>query len=246
MLKFLTGLLLVMFPVGLVIMLTDFGRGYLWTTSLFLGLQALILFILIYKTSRLFLSISVVLIIFISSFSIELLGLKTSYPFGTYTYSDILAPQLFGVPAAIAFAWFSVTVSSYLIAADLYGKYGVFTISLISSALIFSTDILLEPFASFINGFWIWEGGRIPLQNFISWLVIGFLFSLVVSQFIKPGKLKELSPFIRKIPYIILTLNVLNFLTLNLINNYIFISVIGTTIIVFILFLLPVFAKNEV
>jgi uncharacterized membrane protein len=245
-LKFLTGLLIIMFPVGLVIMLTDYSQQYLWTTSLFLVLQSLILLILLYKTYGFFPSVITALIIFVLSFSVELLGVKTSYPFGTYIYSDILIPQLFGVPASISFAWFSVAVSSYMIAALLYGNTGIFSISLISSALIFSTDILLEPFASFINGFWIWESGRIPMQNFISWLVIGFIFSFVISLFIKPGILKELNPFNRKIPYIILILNILNFLVLNIINNYIFMSVVGTTTIVFIILILPVFAKNEV
>jgi len=245
MLKILTLLLAVMFPFGLIIMLTDFGSWYLWTTTFFICLQALILFILLNNACGVSASVMPAVIIIIFSFFIEFTGVRSGYPFGNYSYSEILVPQVLGVPLAIAFAWFSVTVSSYLIAAGIYGKTGAFSISLISSALIFSTDILLEPFASFVNGFWIWDSGKIPIQNFISWLVIGFLFSLVLSLFIKPEKLQALSPFSKKIPYIILTVNVLNFLALIVINGYLFMSVVGTTIIIFILFLLPVIAKNE-
>ena len=232
-----------MFPVGLVIMLTTFGQQYLWTSSIFLGLQALILLMYVLKLYGTACSLIPSAIILTLSFFIEYAGVNTGYPFGNYIYSDILVPQLFGVPIAIAFAWFSVTVSAYLITIDLYGKAGIFTIALISSALIFSTDILLEPFASFVNGFWLWNSGKIPFQNFISWLVLGFLFSLFLSLFIKPGK--EAEPFSGKIPYIVLTVNMFTFLIINIYNNYIFMSVVGASIIAFILLILPVIAKNE-
>jgi len=234
-----------MFPVGLVIMLTAFGQQYLWTTSIFLGLQALILLMYFLKFYGPIQALIPSVIILSLSFFIEYIGLNTGYPFGNYIYPGILVPQLFGVPIAIAFAWFSVTVSAYLITIDLYGKAGVFTTALISSALIFSTDILLEPFASFINGFWLWDSGKIPFQNFISWLVLGFLFSLVLSLFIKPEKIIDTKFFIIKIPYIVLIINMFTFLIINIYNNYIFMSVIGITIIAFILLILPLIAKNE-
>lgn len=234
-----------MFPVGLAIMLTGYREQYLWTTTIFLGLQALILLMFILKYWGFAQALLTSMMIFILSLFIEFIGVKTGYPFGNYTYTSILIPQLFGVPLAIAFAWFSVTVSAYLITIDLFGKAGAFTAALISSVLIFSTDILLEPFASFVNGFWIWIGYRIPFVNFISWLVIGFLFSLVLTLFIKPGKSKYIEPLIKKIPYIVLLVNILTFFVINIHNNYIFMSVVGGTIITFVLLILPIISKNE-
>jgi len=184
-------------------------------------------------------------IIFTLSYFIEYIGVNTGYPFGNYTYTSILTPQLFGVPLAIAFAWLSVNVSAYLITIDLYRKASAFAAALISSVLIFSTDILLEPFAAFVNGFWIWNSGRIPFVNFISWLVIGFLFSLVLTLFIKPGKLQGTEPCIKKIPYIVLMVNILTFLVINIYNSYLFMSVVGGTIITFILLILPLISKSE-
>src|SRR5689334_3279590 len=104
-----------MFPAGLIIMLTDFGKPFIWTTTIFLGLQALALFFVITRLSYPgFSAISAALIMFLS-FAIEHVGLNSTYPFGNYVYASSLPPLFFGVPLAISFAWYSVTISSLLV-----------------------------------------------------------------------------------------------------------------------------------
>lgn len=244
-LKILTGLLIVMFPVGLAIMLTDFGSDYLWTTTIFLGLQALILFLVILSSIGISRSILLVSLFLIISFLIELIGVRTGFPFGSYTYSRILAPLIVGVPAAIAFAWFSVAVSSYLLTASMFTKMGAAVVCFIASVLILTSDILLEPFASFINGFWIWDSGIIPFGNFVAWLILGFLFCMLISIFIPAERVSATGPFHKKIPFIIFGLNILNFLTLNLIYGYILLSIIAVVLLAWVLILLPLAIKNE-
>lgn len=234
-----------MFPVGLVIMLTPYSERYLWTTSVFLGLQALILLIFVIKIFGFTKAIIPSFVIFILSFFIEYAGVNTGWPFGDYIYTSVLLPQIAGVPIAIAFAWFSVMISAYLIIIDLFPKTAVLTAALISSVLVFSTDILLEPFASFINGFWLWSEGKIPFINFISWLVLGFLFSLILAVFLKPAAVQETKPFLKKIPYIVFMINMVTFLIINIFHNYIYLSVVGGTIITFIILILPAISKNE-
>ncbi len=234
-----------MFPVGLVIMLTPFGTQYLWTTSIFLFLQALILFILLCKTAGFIKSTVVTLTLLLLSFIIEYIAVKTSYPFGNYIYTGVLQPAIEAVPPAIAFAWFSVTVSSYLISVDLFPGTGLFTVSFISSVTIFATDIMLEPFASFINGFWLWNLGVIPLQNFAGWWVIGLLFSLFLSLIIPPPKISLPDSYNRKIPYIIMLVNIFTFTIINVYYGYILISIFGLLIIGLITFVLPRFNKSN-
>ena len=244
-LKTLTVILIVMFPLGLVIMLTPFGTQYLWTTSMFLFLQALILFILVYNSAGLIKSTVVILALLLLSFIIEYVAVKTSYPFGRYTYTDVLQPVVETVPIAIAFAWFSVTVSSYLISEDLFPGTGLFTVSFISSVIIFATDIMLEPFASFVNGFWLWELGVIPLQNFAGWWILGLLFSLFLSLFIPPSKINLPNSYHRKIPYLILLVNILTFTIINVYYGYILISIFGLLIIGLITIVLPRFNNTK-
>lgn len=234
-----------MFPVGLIIMLTSFGSPFLWTTSIFLFLQALILVILIYESVCNFKSVLLVLVLLILSFLVEFLGVKTGFPFGSYSYSDLLQPVVFGVPAAITFAWFSLSFSAYFIAVNLFAKSGTVAVSFIASVLILAADILLEPFASFINGFWYWDTGTIPFQNFLSWLVLGFLFCLLISVILPPEKVRDVKPPLKRIPFLIFTLNILNFLVLDLYHGFYLLSISGTVIIILIAMILPLWDKYE-
>ena len=43
------------------------------------------------------------------SLAIEVVGVKTHWPFGTYHYSHTLGVQLFGVPLLVPFAWMMLT-----------------------------------------------------------------------------------------------------------------------------------------
>jgi len=232
-----------MFPAGLAIML--FRSPYLWTTSIFLLLQASILFITLYKSIGIVKTIAVSFIVLWFSFAVEYIGVNTSFPFGKYLYSETLQPLTAGVPLAIAFAWFSVMVSSYLTAVNLFPGIGTISVCFISSVIVFATDIMLEPFASFVNGFWLWDGGTIPLQNFICWWVLGFLLSFVLSLFAPPSKVNIADSLLKKIPYVIIIINVLNFMIINTISGYLLISLAGFIVIISIMLILPKFIKHE-
>lgn len=234
-----------MFPVGLLIMLTDLARQFTWTTTIFLGIQSFNLLIIAVNAARFTKAMILALSILLLSFLIEFIGVTTGIPFGAYSYTEVLAPIIAGVPAAIIFAWFSVAVSTYFTTVSLYGKAGVLAASFISSVLILATDILLEPFASFINGFWLWNGGIIPFQNYISWLVFGFLICLLISLFVKPDSIRQLNSSMQKMAYIIVSVNILTFLIVNLFYEYIISSAVAIIIVVVLTLILPGSVKHE-
>jgi len=244
-LKVLTGILIVMTPVGFVIMFTDFGKTYLWTTTLFLGLEALLLFVLLIKIADLLSVVLTTAIIFMASWFVEYWGVKTGMPFGIYSYSHVLFPQIGGVPLAIMFAWFSVSVSSLLSARFfLKGKNEVSAI-IVASAFILATDILLEPFASFVNRFWVWQSDFIPVQNFISWFVIGLLFTVTVSQLIKWDNIKNYSSTLSFIPVLIMAVNIVNFSLVNFYNGYFILSITGLLIFALLTFTSLYFSREK-
>ncbi len=244
-LKVLTGILIVMTPVGFVIMFTDFGRAYLWTTTIFLGLEALLLFVLLVKIADLLSVVLTTAIIFMASWFVEYWGVKTGMPFGIYSYSHVLFPQIGGVPLAIMFAWFSVSVSSLLSARYfLKGKNEVSAV-IVASAFILATDILLEPFASFVNRFWVWQSDLIPVQNFISWFVIGLLFTVTISQLIKWDNIKNYSSMFGIIPALILAVNIVNFSLVNFYNGYFILSLTGLLIFAVLTFSALYFSKDK-
>ncbi|MCX7878866.1 MAG: carotenoid biosynthesis protein, partial [Ignavibacteria bacterium] len=207
-----------MFPVGLVIMLNSYTE-YLWTTSLFISIQALVTLILLITQY----GVSSALLCFgacsFFSFIIEYIGLSSGFPFGKYSYSGILQPMLAGVPIAIVFAWFVLVVNSLLSLGNLHSVKFYITVFL-SSVMVMSVDLMLEPFASFINRFWIWENEEIPLQNFISWFISSLILSSIVLLLIRK-RIKNTQPkYIRNSSITILTLNILNFVILNLVHCY--------------------------
>lgn len=216
-----------MFPVGFYIMYTEAGREYLWTTTVFLGLQALIIFIILLYTADRISVIITTAVILLASYCIEWWGVNSGFPFGTYAYTDVLLPLVNGVPLAITFAWFVVAGSSFLASRFLLKDSGTAAVITVSSALILASDILLEPFASFMNAYWIWDSAAIPMQNFLSWLVLGAVFSIALNGLLKWKEESAIPKGINRYPFIIIAVNLINFSVINIAGGYYVLTIIG-------------------
>jgi putative membrane protein len=226
--KILTAVLVVMFPVGLFLMLSgDTWKQYLWTTNIFLALQAIVTFIYLMGAAKKKSAGIIAFAILILAFVIELVGVKTGLPFGSYSYTKTLEPALFGVPLAITLSWFTIAVNAYLVTRFfLSGSKKIF-ILVVSAVIILAIDFLLEPFASSINGYWVWGTGKIPVQNYISWFVTGFIFAYLLDRFILWNRNIFLNLNFIAIPAVILLINVLQFAAVNIYFGYIIITLIG-------------------
>lgn len=208
-------------------MFTEFGRDYLWTTTIFLGLEALITFAILIHLADTVSVIIVSSIIFLASYLIEWWGTNTGFPFGLYSYSDILQPIVNGVPLAITFAWYVVTSTSLLAAKYFLGSSSPAASVIAASVFILATDILLEPFASFVNNYWVWDSGTIPMQNFAAWLLFGIVFSFTLNSLLKwkPGFKSQKQ--LLSIPLLIICINILNFSAVNIANGYLVLTLVG-------------------
>ncbi len=110
-------------------------------------------------------------------YAIELIGIQTGYPFGSYTYTEVLQPQLLGVPLAIAMAWGSlVGLWTYL------GPKGRLRRALWVAAGAAAIDLLLEPYATAIRHYWHWEAPDVPLTNYLAWGLFAALLSLLYPE----------------------------------------------------------------
>lgn len=226
--KILTAVLVVMFPVGLFLMLAgDTWKQYLWTTNIFLALQAAVTFIYLMGASEKKSAGIIAFTILILAFVIELVGVKTGLPFGSYSYTKMLEPALFGVPLAITLSWFTIAVNAYLVARFFVSGSKKIFILVVSAVIILAIDFLLEPFASSINGYWVWNTGNIPVQNYISWFVTGIVFAYLLDRFILWNRNIFLNMNFIAIPAVILLINVLQFAAVNIYFGYIIITLIG-------------------
>ncbi len=121
-----------------------------------------------------------VISVFVLSYLIELLGVKTGHIFGSYQYGDTLQPKLFGVPLAIGCAWVVMLLSSAAILQKIASKTGKFNLVLqafIIALLMVIFDLVMEPAAMKLN-YWNWSNGIVPMQNYFAWFVLSFLFIL--------------------------------------------------------------------
>ncbi len=130
------------------------------------------------------------------SWLVEHVGATTGFPFGTYTYTEVLQPQILGVvPVAIPFAWLLIVTAAMGSAelllerdgraanADLHVRAGKV---LTAAAFALLLDLTIEPFAVNINRYWIWSDSAqasfygIPASNFVAWWFTSLLLSWVL------------------------------------------------------------------
>lgn len=121
-------------------------------------------------------------------FSAEIVGVNTGIIFGNYTYSSVLGLSLFGVPFIIGINWAMVvfgayTLSQLIVSSKFWPSHLNKSIVSITLAAGLATlfDYLLEPVAVHLN-FWQWEGGNIPLLNYISWFVVSFIATVLLNK----------------------------------------------------------------
>jgi len=186
---FLVGL----FVVGASIQ-TPFGE---WADFIFITLAALVL-LLHFATQVHGRSVfSVFLLFVLVSGLMETIGALTGVPFGSYTYTDQFGPMLFGVlPAAIPLAWWVIVWPIHcLVKSALAGTGVVLWIPVLTGIGAVLADLIIEPAATLVRGYWGWEGGGIyygvPWTNFLAWFGTAFLLSLMTQLFFPHTPLKK-------------------------------------------------------
>ncbi|WP_281416277.1 carotenoid biosynthesis protein [Deinococcus aestuarii] len=112
---------------------------------------------------------------------VELLGSRTGFPFGVYTYAGAPAPTLLSVPLIVPLGWFALTLATTLLAGGRAWLAGV---------LMVAWDVGLEPLMT-AQGYWTWSDpaplwAGAPLQNFLGWWAVGSGLSWAFTR-ISPG-----------------------------------------------------------
>lgn len=117
------------------------------------------------------------LFIFILGLTVEIIGVKTGQVFGYYKYGDTFGLKFMEVPFVIGINWAALCFASVMV----INKYKMPIIqkALMCALLPVFIDFFIEQLCEKLN-FWYWQDSNIPIQNFISWYVFSFLFSLIL------------------------------------------------------------------
>ncbi len=105
---------------------------------------------------------------------VEYLGVHYGWLFGSYSYGDVLGPQLWDIPLVIGINWVLVVYAVCASLNMLARSWSRWLKAATGALLLVALDVLIEPVAIAL-GFWTWELGQPPLQNFIGWFGAGLL-----------------------------------------------------------------------
>ena len=182
--------------------------------------------------------------------ALEYLGVNTGFPFGRYSYTGVLAPGLpGGVPLAIAFAWLLIIVSGLFTARAILGRLTrriaparmPLLVVLTGALLAVGLDLLLEPVAFRVKGYWLWAGDNsgyygVPLANFAAWFAAALLLNWLVAVFLP--KRETSHPRWLWVPSALYGMNVLLFGAVNLAHGFWLAALTGLVILVALYFTL--------
>lgn len=149
--------------------------------------QASAVFVIVREDWGLATTLRAVLIIAATTWFAEFVGHNTGLPFGEYTYTDALQPQLFGVPLLIPLSWFMLLPSSWMIAQRIVGERRTWQDEArfigLSAAALTAWDLFLDPQ---MVGWDLWQWATpgfyfgIPLSNYLGWLLVAGVVTLLV------------------------------------------------------------------
>ena len=127
--------------------------------------------------------VATLLAIGLLGFGVEVLGVQTGAIFGSYYYGKTLGQGWNQVPYLIGLNWAAmVFYTSSLLAGRSQNN---FLLSLGGASMMTLYDFFLEPVAVRFD-FWHWRG-PIPMQNYIAWFALSFVFLFLLFSSSKPS-----------------------------------------------------------
>jgi putative membrane protein len=120
--------------------------------------------------------------VILGGWGIEYIGVRTQFPFGSYQYGDVLEPKILQIPLAIGFAWLTICLSSLMITLKISQHFQIkkshynYIIPIITAIFMLLFDTFMEIAAPKLD-YWTWRDNEIPIQNYLSWFLLGALFS---------------------------------------------------------------------
>jgi putative membrane protein len=110
---------------------------------------------------------------------LEILGVATGAVFGNYTYGPTLGISILGVPLLIGINWTLIIMGTATLVERLTDNSWLVASGTAAITVVF--DWIMEPVAIALD-YWWWSSTTIPLQNYIAWFVIAFVFAMIFSR----------------------------------------------------------------
>ncbi len=122
-----------------------------------------------------------IFLIYVLGFGVEVLGVQTGFPFGSYSYGAILGPKIFETPLLIGLNWVLVIVGSLSLVRRILPGANTIIRTILSATIAVFLDVLIEPVAVALD-MWTWTEGSIPKSNYFAWWVLAAIFTAIYQK----------------------------------------------------------------
>ena len=121
---------------------------------------------------------------------VEAVGVRTGVPFGTYSYTGDLGPELFGVPVVVPLAWTMMAWPALVVGRTLARRAPV---ALVGGVALAAWDLFLDP-QMVDAGHWTWTHPQpalplvpgVPLTNYAGWLLVAVIMIGLLDRLLAP------------------------------------------------------------
>lgn len=136
---------------------------------------------------------------------VENIGVATGFPFGHYSFLDIMGPKIHSVPVLLGLAYIGMAYASWRLGAVLVGRGsaagsrpGILAVPLVAAVFMTAWDVAQDAVWSTMLHAWAWyDGGMwfgVPLQNYFGWYCNTFLIFFLFALFDRRTGLKHAAP----------------------------------------------------
>lgn len=142
--------------------------------------------------------------VFVLGYLVELLGVHTGFPFGSYIYGSALGPRLFDIPLIIGLNWFLLVIGSgFLVTKFVLAKW---LRVLLAAVLMVLVDIAIEAVAPNLN-YWYWKDDVVPLMNYGGWFGVSLIMQVVFQNTVAGHTNKLAIPYLAVVAVFFILLN---------------------------------------
>ena len=154
-----------------------------WANAVFLCLAAAVVFQTICRQEGPSRTLAAFFLVSVLSAALETVGTLTGFPFGQYYYSERLGWKIASVlPFTIPLAWWVIVGSGHFVLRCMFPFWSRLRIALGVGLWALVHDLLLEPFAWRVRGYWSWGPwddpmSGVPASNYVTWFVAAAVMS---------------------------------------------------------------------
>ncbi len=125
-------------------------------------------------------TILVFITIFIVGILVEIIGVQTGLIFGSYTYGSGLGLKIWDTPVLIGMNWLLLIYTTQSIVQKI--KIAPILRIALGASMMLMYDLVLEQVAPKMD-MWTWDGGQVPLENYVAWFIVAAVFHALIEIF---------------------------------------------------------------